>query len=668
MNPWPPLRNSGSGSQLPSRRRVWQACSNCRARKTRCDAATPRCSLCATQDVECVYADAPQPRIEYNTWLLLDRIQALEDRLLSSPNFSAPTESAATAPPAPPVLSSVDVSHPATATPSKPPTTEIPISSSHTANANHVINWPIVQELLASVLQQTEDGKLPNEATAVFFSEASQRTDGPLPDTWRLFEGPESRQAKMETFEGCLSLIQSYFDEFNVFYPLLSYPHIVNTLRVVADDQPSDDGPPPADYCILLQVLAMGSFVNQGLNRVTSTHPLGTRQSSSPHRYLWLKAKMLLGHIAPETTIEAAQCTMLASIYMGAQGRVPEAFHWSHVTSGKCAALINRFSHASQDLAALPEPTRRLFWIAFIYEGDFMSEISIILPSGIARYEDQVPYPTRSASNAQVSAEETPRESDNTSEIAPQTEDEREELIAFQISTNAAIRRLLNRVHSMVYDSKDQFRLTSVEYISWLLRVAEDFWSYHESIYNNIPHFLFQSKPQEPLQPLFAPGEPQSPQSSRTHGLSNNPWNVLRLKGRYEAAKHIIHRPFFDYVLLNMGHVQTHPDREVILQKCGLCLLGCAGFISVFDVEALNSVTCLFATGMATFTYLVILRVATIYPIFRHVLPDHVEDVIAAGKRNMRRFSLSIGEFGWHLDLLGNLDVACNQYNANRMK
>lgn len=180
-----------------------------------------------------------------------------------------------------------------------------------------------------------------------------------------------------------------------------------------------------------------------------------------------------------------------------------------------------------------------------------------------------------------------------------QTEDEKAELIAFQISTYAAIRRLLNRVHSMVYDSKDQFRLTSVEYVSWLLRVAEDFWSYHESIYNNIPQFLFLSKPQEPLQPLVAQGDAQSPQSSRTHGLSNNPWNVLRLKGRYEAAKHIIHRPFFDYVLLNMNHVQTHPDREVILQKCRLCLLGCAGFISVFDVEALNSVTCLFATGMA---------------------------------------------------------------------
>jgi hypothetical protein len=228
-----------------------------------------------------------------------------------------------------------------------------------------------------------------------------------------------------------------------------------------------------------------------------------------------------------------------------------------------------------------------------------MSELSITLPSGIARYEDQVPYPTKAASAPQDLGQNASTPRDHGGESGPQAEDDKEELIAFQISTNAAIRRLLNRVHSMVYDSSDQFRLARVEYVSWLLRVAEDFWSYHESIYNSIPHFLFLSKPEEHPEPLFNAGSPQSQQYSRIRGLSNNPWNVLRLKGRYEAAKHIIHRPFFDYVLLNMDHVQTHPNRDVILQKCGLCLQGCRGFISVFNVETLNSVTCLFATGMA---------------------------------------------------------------------
>lgn len=311
MNPWPPLRNQpGTGSHIPSRRRVWQACTNCRARKTRCDAATPRCTLCATQNVDCVYADAPQPRIEYNTWLLLDRIQTLEDRLLSSPSFSA--QSGGTSTTAPAVASPADVSHNNQA--AKPPTTEIPISSSHTANANHVINWPIVQELLASVSQQGNDGGLPNEATAVFFRETSAYASSPPPDTWRLFERSQSHESRNETLVDYLDLIRVYFDEVNVFYPLLSYAQIVSTLRAVADDQHSDEVPSTAHYCILLLVLTMGSFVRQALNRVTA-YPPGrgpAPQVDAPDRHLWQKAKLLLGHIAPEMTIEACQCTMIS--------------------------------------------------------------------------------------------------------------------------------------------------------------------------------------------------------------------------------------------------------------------------------------------------------------------------------------------------------------------
>lgn len=230
-----------------------------------------------------------------------------------------------------------------------------------------------------------------------------------------------------------------------------------------------------------------------------------------------------------------------------------------------------------QDPSTIPESLRRLYWVSFIHEGDFMSEISVTLPSGIARYEDQVPYPTRVAST-----------SPPTPGLQPAAD---EELVAFQISTNAAIRRLLNRVHSMVYDTRDQPRLTRVEYVAWLLRVSDDFRSYHDTVYRSIPRFLLETHPR-------GAGNGNNT-SARGPGLGNNPWNVTRLEGRRHAAQHIIHRPFFDYVLLNMAHVPSHPDRDLILEKCALCLEGCAGFFDVFDVEEVNSTTSLFATGMA---------------------------------------------------------------------
>ncbi|KAM0335306.1 hypothetical protein ACHAQA_000351 [Verticillium albo-atrum] len=546
-----------------------------------------------TQNVDCVYADSQQPRIEHNTLILLERIQMLEDRLLSSPNFSDShtaarehaTSSAATTAPAVTIDATNRPDMAAFGNSTTPPTTaEIPISLSHTANANHVLGWPIVQELLASAPMPIQEDQ-PTEATAVFFRQASfpdQTLDGYPPDTWRLFEGDDVLQSRSEAAEMYLDLIHAYFDEVNVFYPLISHSTTVQTLEsIVAADQTSDTNPPDtpsaARYCLLLLVLCMGSFIRQRKNRINLLNPpgednrgFGAYGSFAPDERLWQKAQLLLGCVSSAITIEAAQCTMLARILLD-----------------------------PQNTNALPEALRRLYWVAFIYEGDFMSEISVTLPSGIARYEDQVPYPTRVMSPGQDSNREVRSPEDQMNGVSPAAsiEDDKEELVAFQISTNAAIRRLLNRVHSMVYDSKDQFRLTRVEYVKWLLRISEDFWSYHDTIYRNIPHFLFVSQPEGNSDPFGS--SPQTPGFSRLRGLSNNPWNVLRLEGRYHAAKHIIHRPFFDYALLNMEHIQTHPDRETILQKCGLCLQGCKGFFSVFDVDEVNSMTCLFATGMA---------------------------------------------------------------------
>ncbi|KAM0324850.1 hypothetical protein ACHAQA_007816 [Verticillium albo-atrum] len=286
---------------------------------------------------------------------------------------------------------------------------------------------------------------------------------------------------------------------------------------------------------------------------------------------------------------------MLASLFMGAMGRVSDSFHWAHATAVKCEALAKRVTADTTETEVFSESFRRLYWVAFIYEGDFVSEVSITLPSGIARYEDIVPYPVQETPTR-------PRKDHSAHHLSPGTMaavspasssvDRTEELVAFQISTNAAIRRFLNRVNSVVYDSKDQFRMTRTNYANWLLRITEDLWSYHGAIYRNLPDFLLTSRPKK------ATGSPATPGFPSVEELGNNPWNVLRLEGRYYAGQYIIHRPFIEYVLLNMEHFQTHPCREAILERCRMCLHGCKGFINVFDVDPTNSVTCLFAAGM----------------------------------------------------------------------
>lgn len=259
-----------------------------------------------------------------------------------------------------------------------------------------------------------------------------------------------------------------------------------------------------------------------------------------------------------------------------------ESFHWSHSVAAKCEALARYYSRTTKAPTQVPDKFSRLFWIAFIYEGDFVSEISVTLPSGIARYEDLIPYPTFNATGGQSDPLVT----------------QQEEIVAFQITTNASIRRFLNRVNSAVYNAKEQQRQQrdhGADHASWLLRVSQDLWAHHAAVYRSLPEFLLRSNSDTGVSPTA-----ESP-TARIEGLmprGNNPWNILRLKGRYYAGQYIIHRPFIEYALLNADRFDTHPHKAAILANCATCLQGCMGFIRVFDAEPANSITCLFATGM----------------------------------------------------------------------
>jgi hypothetical protein len=53
-----------------------------------------------------------------------------------------------------------------------------------------------------------------------------------------------------------------------------------------------------------------------------------------------------------------------------------------------------------------------------------------------------------------------------------------------------------------------------------------------------------------------------------------------------------------------------------------------------------------------------ILRIATVVPAFRDIVLPNIESAIFLGKRNLKRFSVSIAEFEAHLDVLEQLDGA----------
>ncbi|EXM15804.1 hypothetical protein RAB80_015329 [Fusarium oxysporum f. sp. vasinfectum] len=299
--------------------------------------------LCLSQGVECEYKDAQQPKIDPSTRLVLDRIQPLEEKLLSSPVFAASQASNVT-------LESILGDHQSAGTsasntekkipeddtdrPLRPYTGAADMSypSSHTANANHVLNWPIVRQLLTSVRQSRDNLPVPESdrvdqshgATDISFRSGSalpgRWTDHPV-DTWRLSN--DETLSSLHDPTKYEDLVSAFFEGVNVFFPLLSIGPILDRLRRITNTEHSevarwDTDSSPAQYCLLLLVLCLGSFVHRGgtqikYNNTFSSTP--TRARTLPYsldQHLWRKAQLLLGHASTDISIEAAQCTMLA--------------------------------------------------------------------------------------------------------------------------------------------------------------------------------------------------------------------------------------------------------------------------------------------------------------------------------------------------------------------
>jgi hypothetical protein len=244
-----------------------------------------------------------------------------------------------------------------------------------------------------------------------------------------------------------------------------------------------------------------------------------------------------------------------------------------------------------------------------------------------------------------------------------QNSPQHQDLAAFQISANSAIRRYLNRINAVLYNPKESWRKRNhTAYATWLVKVSSELEAHHEAIHRNLPPFLLSTDTTD-FAESSAYQSSQFLQINQTQqlndkNLTSHPWNVVRLKGRYYAGQYVIHRPFVEYVLLNPGQFSNNPLKNDMLEKCKTCIGGCCGFVKVFTNKQANCTTNLFATGMATFTMIIILMIATKCPSFQSILPHDIEEVIAAGQQNLRRFSHSIKEFEWHIAELDRLDRA----------
>lgn len=342
----------------PPRRRVAQACSTCRGRKIRCDAGVPKCSLCIDLNVECVYLDSQYSKIDAGTRVVLERIQRLEDRLLSSSQFSVVNTPVDPGPSHSAQVSSYGSSltmsfsgQPSTFEPGHKDTL-LTLPVSHEANADHVYRWPIVQEILDRGLPETENPErsptFPKlcDVTDIFLVEPSRHSSNIGIKSWHLFDDESLQYFRRQPRIGPLdfwdilpeyeNLISAFFSNIHAFYPIIRQEQVYKTLHAAfnseVDQDDLQDDERPSQYCLLLMVLCLGALAVPG-NVLLPTMPLQPHESSQDLRErrqdnpakdnlvelsnsledrLWEKAQLLLGSVSLEDSLGAAQCFTLA--------------------------------------------------------------------------------------------------------------------------------------------------------------------------------------------------------------------------------------------------------------------------------------------------------------------------------------------------------------------
>jgi hypothetical protein len=255
-------------------------------------------------NVDCVYRDSQQPRIDYNTQVLLERIQLLEDRLTSPRDgvtFVQGSQPSGTG------AISLAIHQQEDGADRTGLDVQIPLS--HTANANHVLSWPLVRELLSEVMNPAET--MERDATDVFFEAQHQPALATtIPQSWRLNTNTEMLVCRQR------ELINIYFSEVNTFFPLLSLAEVYRIHEaVVADgakpDSQASGSVSAAEYALLLLVLCMSLIIVEG-SHLIRLEQAGHRQVNAGLEELWLKAAYLLGALTPELSLRATQCAMLA--------------------------------------------------------------------------------------------------------------------------------------------------------------------------------------------------------------------------------------------------------------------------------------------------------------------------------------------------------------------
>ncbi|CAN6674908.1 hypothetical protein TRVA0_071S00320 [Trichomonascus vanleenenianus] len=313
------------------------ACKVCRARKTRCDGAQPKCSFCRENGCVCKYETPQGPTMESNIENILTKIRAIEKHLGMGVEPSSV------------------------------------IASSESAHAKDCSEFPfltIKDNQFAALIFQIDFNLSTHARSLELQSAMTYENNGSV----AIF-----RHSPHE-------LVQLYFRHSHSWYPIL------NKREIFADKLPLLQSTMRAgnpDSFLLLMVLAIG-----GLNANDS---IGAFQAEEFH----MQALSMLGCVLEETSLKSIQCLILLSMFYGLKIMPMKAQEYVSIGCIKMQNLIEiRLANKSldksgDDIYDFEEYETRAFWALFILESEYAGTLHFA-NTGLSSYANNIKFPSLS--------------------------------------------------------------------------------------------------------------------------------------------------------------------------------------------------------------------------------------------------------------------------------
>ncbi|KAH7231536.1 hypothetical protein B0J15DRAFT_530525 [Fusarium solani] len=604
--------DAASAGLTRKRLRTSHACDTCRARKIRCNGAHP-CAKCCASDIDCTYGSEANSRGKGD--LVLEGILRIEKSLLDlnasissfvhsnshqqkqqqSPNVSSRGSFARSYPQH--GIGTLRASHLAPT-----PTGEVQRDDEHSFN-NAVLD-PMHTSTTESILQWPHFDNFPSlraNYVPIFRLEQSQ----PALVTKRATTSP------YVTTDDVSAILDSFGHHVNFWYPTMSQHQLRHIRSNFQHGVPDEDS---VETCLGLLTMALGcaSQTTEGLNqgRSLTEDELQRRLLKRKIGDAYFEAALKKIHVAHlQVSSEATQCLLFVALYFAFLVRPLQGWEYLSTTAAKCLLLL-AYPRAEQT-SEEQERIRRIFWSCYILESDYVAELSACPPSGIAGVESSVLLPGTYQTHLQESEEEQS---------------------SLYFLACISMRRLLNRVHHLLY-SRDS-------------GAALDTARFHR-IVAELKHQL--DKWRDILPPAFAFSLGTEPTATECGGF---------LRQRYLTCQGVIYRPYLMWVLGGGSGIAADAPSQGALSNCKACLDAC--LMHVLNLRSFSH-TVLVDTWICSLSMagtMLVLLSACQTPVLRGLiepevlkLGDHLTDLFQSWRRlSLGRDSPGVEQSLWVID------------------